>query len=474
MTLLKKVFFSLALLGLINSKVSALTVILVNNSSSPVEYGIFTYIASGGGVYEQTEGTVFTNYTFTVSDSLFPNVPCGVGIRSPGGIVESEWSGDQTFTPGGDPTMVFYYGGSGPCETNLTFAVCNNDIVPHNYGISCNGVVTAATQLAAGACGTLTCTATCDEAPNCFVVEEGSDGNDHPVANPQPPTGSAPSPGQTSDFSGSGGAGTYPTGTSTFSAGYTNNVTTPSPVTFNPTNFGSSNILFSAAAGTNPAIADEQSADALYDALTKAAIQAHQDALSLSNALANIKTGGVTNNFYSTNVFNDTNIVDAINQFHQDDTSYLAMLTDTNFPDATNDTLSNLTYSVSTSDTNSGAATTAAMTALGSPLTTLFTGSSNAVGSYLGQTIPAGSIPDFSISIPLAGVSLDLNPVTQFPWFFQFCYLATTWLVLVSFSAGIIKTIYDILHDYASAQTGHVPNMGGGGGGSGGTPLTPI
>jgi hypothetical protein len=131
-------------------------------------------------------------------------------------------------------------------------------------------------------------------------------------------------------------------------------------------------------------------------------------------------------------------------------------------------------YVVNSEDTNSDGALASANNALGTPLLSAMSAASNGIGSYLTQTIPDGTEPDFTVSFPLAGVSFDANPVTKFPWFFMFTHLVMTWITLVVFVAGCITMIYDILHDYAAAQTGNVPNMGGGGGGGKGTPLTPI
>lgn len=135
----------------------------------------------------------------------------------------------------------------------------------------------------------------------------------------------------------------------------------------------------------------------------------------------------------------------------------------------TNDTSSPLTYTVASSDTNSDAANAAASTALGQGFNTAVTSASNVISGYLSQTIPDGSEPDFTISIPMAGVSFDANPVTQFPWFFLFAHALMTWITLCAFATGVLKTVYDILQAYAAAQTGGVPNLTGGSGGTSGT-----
>ncbi len=171
--------------------------------------------------------------------------------------------------------------------------------------------------------------------------------------------------------------------------------------------------------------------------------------LSLSNSVA-----GANTNFLNLTNYALESTLEAITNLLADDGS--------NYLSYTNDTLSNdFTYNIQASDTNAGAAATAANTELGSDLTGLMSGESNTVVGFFNQTIPGGSEPNFSITIPFAGVTMDFNPVTRFPWFFLFVHALVTWITILAFVAGSIRMLYKVLLMYAAAQTGHVPNMTG-------------
>ncbi len=133
----------------------------------------------------------------------------------------------------------------------------------------------------------------------------------------------------------------------------------------------------------------------------------------------------------------------------------------------------NFSYIIESSDTNSDSAKTWALGVLGS-VVAAFDIARDGISS-LAQTVPSGSEPDMNVSWGSGtfAYTIDLNPVHKFPWAFVFSHALLSWILVVTFLRKVLETLFEILSDYASAQTGSVPNLQGGSGSSStGRPMT--
>jgi hypothetical protein len=141
-----------------------------------------------------------------------------------------------------------------------------------------------------------------------------------------------------------------------------------------------------------------------------------------------------------------------------------ALLGATNFDYTTNYSDTNASYAVSGSDTNDVAAAAAASGQLSTVLGNFDTVNQQ-VGDGLNQTVPGGSEPNMNISWSAGNMAwtFDFNPVHQFPWAFTFSHAFLTWVLIVYFIKQILETLYQVIQDFAAAQTGGVPNLSAGG-----------
>jgi hypothetical protein len=468
--------------------------------------GAFDSGTVGGGV---GVGATFFVWSFDVGGPPF-SVPTGTPYTvtfssSFPSSLNGTYSGNT-----GTPLFLTTAGTNALVYTNFTFCANNTLSTPAVATWTYNGSVVKQETLAPGAsdCWTTPSIEVIPVAQNFTentsvvaanagtTVGSGGDGSS-PTINFNPSSGGGNSTtgsgGSTSDGGGGGGVG----------GGGTNTYTPPPPP---PVPAAPTNIVTFSPPSTSNGSASESTLNSGFQLL-------HGDLLNLQTGQkivdTDLKNGffSVTNSLGQIATYTYSNmlidgqwlpqIYSAITNSHP--TNQIT-LNDTNFPssfsnynlEVTQEGISNLlagtlgltnddfdtnvydsntlTYSIAASDTNADAAASAAQSALGSDLISTMNNSTNGIVSYLSQTIPDGIEPDLTVTFPFANVTLDLNPVTRFPWFFLFTHALMTWLTIVSFVSGAIKMIYDILHDYAAAQTGHVPNMTGGSGGTGGTP----
>jgi hypothetical protein len=220
---------------------------------------------------------------------------------------------------GAEDTIYICIGAVLPCTTNLSFTVQNNDSVEHVYYQSATGPAgsVSASQmgmivLAPGQVGTSTANWPCQTASsvalytanggwdvNVYTNIVGGATNSYQVPQvPGTPTGAPATgaPGPTPGQAGSPNPGdvqtNFPTGSITPTNAPPVAVTPPPIYQYNPTNSNQSGtnspILWTSDAFTNPAAATQQGFDAMQDAATKAALQAHNDAAKLSGSLTNL------------------------------------------------------------------------------------------------------------------------------------------------------------------------------------------
>jgi len=181
--------------------------------------------------------------------------------------------------------------------------------------------------------------------------------------------------------------------------------------------------------GTNNITGNTDVGDsAIYDAITKFAKQNHRDLEGVSNA---VKSMSITNNISFTNM-SETGVSNLIGAAH-----------------ATNQTH----YANTPSSTNWSTAETAAMSALGST-----PGQIDTLVSSIGSAPDVGSgSPD--LEIVFAGQTLNLDPAVRFPGAQTLVYNGFTLSMLIWFAWFASRLYSATVAQYASTQTGGVPNL---------------